>query len=64
MDKNLFNEYPDIVNVKEMQKMLGIGRTLAYQLIKEKTIKSKKLNNKYKIQKQSIIKFFNELGEE
>ena len=64
MDKNLFNEYPDIVNVKEMQKMLGIGRTLAYQLIKEKTIKSKKLNNKYKIQKQSIIEFFNELGEE
>jgi predicted DNA-binding transcriptional regulator AlpA len=63
MDKSLFKEYPDIVNIKEMQKMLGIGRTLAYQLIKNKTIKSKKLNNKYKIQKQSIIEFFNELKE-
>lgn len=30
----MFSEYPDIVDVVQMQKMLGISRHLAYELIR------------------------------
>ena len=29
----MFSEYPDIVDVAQIQKMLGISRHLAYELI-------------------------------
>ncbi len=31
--KCLFSEYPEIVNVKQLQKMLGISRHVVYELI-------------------------------
>ena len=30
----MFSEYPDIVDIVQMQKMLGISRHLAYELIR------------------------------
>ncbi len=54
----MFNEYPDIVGVNEMRKMLGnIGRTTAYKLLKEKIIYSKKVAREYKIPKICIIEY-------
>lgn len=31
--KSMFTEYPDVVGIKEVCKMLGIGRDKAYQLV-------------------------------
>ena len=39
----MFTDYPDIVNLVQMRKMLGgISNTLAYRMLREKKIKSKK----------------------
>ena len=47
----MFTDYPDIVNLNQMRKMLGgISNTLAYRMLREKTIKSKK-DLKEKLQK-------------
>jgi excisionase family DNA binding protein len=54
---NMFHEYPDVVNVAQLQKMLGIGRNTAYKLLNEQTIKSKKIGRIYLIPKINIIKF-------
>ena len=32
--KIMFAEYPDVVNVKEVSRMLGIGRDKVYKLVK------------------------------
>ena len=56
---NIFTNYKDIVKVKDLQKMLGIGRNLAYELISTNKIKSIKSGNIILIPKQNVIDFLN-----
>ena len=54
----LFTNYPDIVDISQMRKMLGnIGITLAYKLLKERRIKSIKIGREYRIPKSCIIEY-------
>lgn len=54
----MFTNYPDIVNIEQMRKMLGgIGVTLAYKLLKQRKIKSMKIGREYKIPKSCIIQY-------
>lgn len=54
----MFTDYPDIVNLTQMRKMLGgISNTLAYCMLREKKIKSKKVGREYKIPKVNVIKY-------
>ena len=46
----MFTDYPDIVNLDQMRKMLGgISNTLAYRMLREK--------REYKIPKVNVIKY-------
>ena len=54
----MFTDYPDIVNLVQMRKMLGgISNTLAYRILKENIIKSRKVGREYKIPKVNVIKY-------
>lgn len=53
----MFPEYPDIVDIKQLQKMLGISRHLAYDLISEGTIRGVKIGNTFKIPKVNVIRY-------
>lgn len=54
----LFTDYPDIVNLTQMRKMLGgISNSLAYRMLREKKIKSKKVGREYKIPKVNVINY-------
>ena len=54
----MFTDYPDIVNLTQMRKMLGgISNSLAYRMLREKKIKSKKIGREYKIPKVNVIKY-------
>ena len=54
----MFTDYPDIVNLTQMRKMLGgISNFLAYRMLREKKIKSKKVGREYKIPKVNVIKY-------
>ena len=53
----MFTSYPDLVDVKELKNMLGIGITLAYRLVKSKTIPSLKVGRSYKIPKRNVISY-------
>ena len=56
-DNKIFENFPDCVNVKELQSMLRIKRTKAYRLLRSGEIKSIKIGKDYKISKQNIISF-------
>lgn len=58
----MFKDYPDIVSVAELQKMLGIKRTKAYEMLKSKAIKAIKLGKDYKIPKINVALYI--IGEE
>lgn len=61
IDKNIiFQDYPDVVSIKDLQKMLGIGRNKAYELLRDNTIQSIKIGRDYKIPKIYVIKYLNE----
>ena len=55
MNNTLFEEYPELVSVKGLMNMLGIGRVLAYRLISDKKVKAVKIGREYKIVKNSVI---------
>ena len=57
----MLNKYPDVLNVKQLCEVLGIGKNTAYKLLKSGEIKSVKIGHVYKIPKkyvkQYILKF-------
>lgn len=53
----MFTEYPDIVNVAQVQSMLGVSRHLAYQLIGDGYIPGIKIGNAYRVPKINVINY-------
>ena len=53
----MFNNYPDVVNVLQLQQMLGIGKNTAYTLLKNNTIQSIRIGKIHRIPKANIIKY-------
>lgn len=57
----MFKNYPDVVNVKELQLMLGgISKKLTYDLLKNNLINSTKIGREYKIAKIDVILYLTE----
>ncbi len=53
----MFSEYPDIVDVAQIQKMLGISRHLAYELITSGQMSGIKIGKAYRIPKVKVIDY-------
>ena len=54
----MFGEYPDVVEVDDLRKMLGgISRKLVYRLLSDGRIKSVRVGRAYKIPKIYVIDF-------
>lgn len=58
MRRRLF-EYPDVITIKELMEILGIGRNKAYELLKSGKIVSFKEGKKYIIPKKSVLIYLN-----
>lgn len=56
----MFNEYPDVITIDQLQKMLNVGRNTAYDLVKSGTIKTIRIKKKYIIPKISVINYITE----
>jgi excisionase family DNA binding protein len=55
--KIMFKEYPDVLTVKHVQKMLGIGRHQVYQLILSGKLYALKIGKSYRIPKIKAIDY-------
>ena len=58
-ENNMFREYPDVVEVRDLQKMLSAGRNSILGLLSSGTIQSFRIGNRYKIPKTSVINYIN-----
>lgn len=54
---NLFKEYPDVIDIDDLTKMLGIGKNKAYELIHTNAIQSIRVGRKHIIPKFRVIEF-------
>ena len=59
----MFTDYPDVVGVPDLMKMLCGGRQTAYQLVNSGQINSFKIGRSIKVPKLSIIEFLTEGGD-
>ena len=60
--KMMFPDYPDVVNVKQLQQMLGISRHLAYDLTEGRDIQAILVGNAFRIPKVSVINYVLKYG--
>lgn len=56
-NSNIFADYPDVVGINELTKMLHIGKSKAYELLNTNAIQSIRIGRKYIIPKFRIIEF-------
>lgn len=55
--EQMFKDFPDIMNVKQIQEALGIGKTLTYKLLNTNAIESMKIGKVYRVTKINLIKY-------
>jgi excisionase family DNA binding protein len=56
-DTNMFESYPDILTIENLQDALGIGRSTAYRLITSGDIKHWRIGKAIKIPKPFLIDY-------
>ena len=59
LKKDVFSEYPDVVSIDDLRKMLHIGRNSAYKLVKEGAIITVRVGKRYIIPKLNVIEYLN-----
>ena len=57
IEQPIFEEYPDIVTVKQLREMLSIGHNQALDLVHSGEIKSFRIGRMIKIPKNSVIDY-------
>ena len=55
--EEMFANYPDVLNIEQLQDALSIGRNTAYQLIKTEQIKSIRIGKSIRIPKKYLMDF-------
>lgn len=53
----MFPDYPDIVDVAQLQRMLGVSRHLAYELITSGQMQGIKVGKAYRVPKVKVIDY-------
>ena len=59
----MFNNYPDIMSVKDVMTALDICKHSAYQLIESKQIASFRVGRAHKIPKTALIQYVNAMAQ-
>jgi Helix-turn-helix domain len=54
---NNLDNYPDVLNVSDIQKILGIGRRQAYELVNSGVFHVVKIGRRIKVSKKIFIKW-------
>ena len=53
----MFSNYPDLLTIYDLQKALGIGRTMAYRLVNSGQIEHFRVGKIIKIPKRFVMDF-------
>ena len=59
--KIMFLEYPDVLNVEQLGRMLGVSLKTVYRLLKSGKIKSLYFGKRYKIPKLFVVEYLTDL---
>ena len=54
---SVFKEYPDVLDVKQVGKLLGVSTKTVYSLLREGTIDSLKIGREFRIPKVNVMRY-------
>ena len=52
-------DYPDVLNVRQLAQVLGVGRNAAYDLVRTKAVGHLKVGRKYLVPKRCVVDYLN-----
>ena len=55
--RKIFANYPDVVSINELMKMLNISKPTAYRLLQNGDVKNIKVGKQYRIPKKLVIEY-------
>ena len=55
--KNFLTDYDDVLSIKDIMKILKIGRNKVYEYLQNGTIKSMMIAGKYRVPKLYLLEF-------
>lgn len=55
----MFEQFPDVLTVKQVADLLHVGRNTAYQLVRSGAIPSVIIGRQIRVSKASIVEFIN-----
>jgi excisionase family DNA binding protein len=58
----VFKEYPDVLDVKQVSKLLGISTKTVYKLINNGTLPCLKVGREFRILKVTVMKYMRVFG--
>ena len=53
----MFNKYPDVLDMTDLQTALGIGRSTAYRLIRDGEIRHLRIGRTIKIPRRFLVDY-------
>ena len=56
----MFNDYPDVLTIEDLQIALNIGRSTAYRLIRSGDIRHLRIGKNIKIPRRYLVEYINE----
>ena len=56
----MFDNYPDLLTINDLQKALGVGRSIAYKLINDGSINHFRIGSAIRIPKNYLVDYINE----
>jgi len=55
--RSVFKEYPDVLDVKQVSKALGVSTKTVYKLLKNGTIESLKIGREFRVPKVNVMRY-------
>lgn len=53
----VFKEYPDVLDVKQVSKLLGVSTKTVYKLINDRTLSCLKVGREFRILKVTVMNY-------
>jgi len=58
----VFKEYPDVLDVKQVSKLLGVSTKTVYRLLRGGSLASLKIGREFRIPKVNVMKYVKVFG--
>jgi excisionase family DNA binding protein len=58
----VFKDHPDVMNVKQVSKLLGVSTKTVYRLLRDEIIPSLKIEREFRVPKVNVMKYVKIFG--